>query len=122
MPIYEYRCEECGAEKEILQRITDAPLSICPECGKPAMKKLVSAAGFQLKGTGWYVTDFRDQGTKPKSGKSDNDKSDKSDKSEKSGKSDKPADSAKPAGTTTKESSKTESAPAAPAKAAPEKA
>ena len=117
MPIYEYRCEECGAEKELLQRITDAPLSVCPECGKPAMKKLVSAAGFQLKGTGWYVTDFRDKSNKPaaKSGKSDNDKSDKSDKS------DKPADSAKPADTAAKESPKTESAPA-PAKAAPEKA
>lgn len=118
MPIYEYRCEECGAEKEILQRLTDAPLTVCPECGKPAMKKLVSAAGFHLKGTGWYVTDFRDKPA-AKSGKSDNDKSDKS---EKSSKSDKPGDSAKPADTTTKESSKTASAPAAPAKAAPEKA
>jgi len=64
MPIYEYRCAECGAQQEILQRISDAPLTDCPECGKPALKKLVSAAGFQLKGSGWYVTDFRNKSTK----------------------------------------------------------
>ena len=111
MPIYEYRCDECGAHKEILQRISDAPLTDCPECGKPALKKLVSAAGFQLKGTGWYVTDFRDKGTKPAAAAS---------KAEKSDKSDKPADRSKPAETTAKEAPKTESSPA-PAKAAAEK-
>ena len=111
MPIYEYQCAECGAHKEILQRISDAPLTDCPECGKPALKKLVSAAGFQLKGTGWYVTDFRDKGTKPAA---------KADKTEKSGASDKSADAAKPAESTAKEAPKTESAPA-PAKAAAEK-
>jgi putative FmdB family regulatory protein len=59
MPIYEYRCNECGHEVEALQKLSDAPLVTCPACAKPALQKLVSAAGFQLKGSGWYVTDFR---------------------------------------------------------------
>ena len=66
MPIYEYRCQSCGYEKEYLQRMSDAPLTDCPECGKPTLKKLISAAGFQLKGNGWYATDFKNSGTKPK--------------------------------------------------------
>ncbi|MBI3041616.1 MAG: zinc ribbon domain-containing protein [Betaproteobacteria bacterium] len=65
MPIYEYRCGECGYQKEYLQRMSDAPLTDCPECGKRALNKLVTAAGFQLKGTGWYATDFRNGGVKP---------------------------------------------------------
>ena len=60
MPIYEYRCSACGHEFEILQKISDQPLTECPACGKSTLAKLVSAAGFQLKGSGWYVTDFRD--------------------------------------------------------------
>ena len=64
MPIYEYRCESCGVQKEFLQRISDAPLTDCPECGKKSLQKMVTAAGFQLKGSGWYVTDFRDKGGK----------------------------------------------------------
>ncbi|HET7097001.1 MAG TPA: zinc ribbon domain-containing protein [Casimicrobiaceae bacterium] len=64
MPIYEYRCSSCGAEHEVLQKISD-PLEVkCPACGKDALVKMVSAAGFQLKGSGWYVTDFRN-GSKP---------------------------------------------------------
>ncbi|WP_394782299.1 FmdB family zinc ribbon protein [Undibacterium sp.] len=59
MPIYAYRCEECGFAKDVLQKMSDAPLSDCPNCGKPSFKKQVTAAGFQLKGSGWYVTDFR---------------------------------------------------------------
>ena len=59
MPIYEYRCQECEHEVEALQKLSDPPLVDCPACGKPALQKLVSAAGFQLKGSGWYVTDFR---------------------------------------------------------------
>ncbi len=59
MPIYAYRCEACGFAKDVLQKISDAPLSDCPECGKSSFKKQLTAAGFQLKGTGWYVTDFR---------------------------------------------------------------
>jgi putative FmdB family regulatory protein len=59
MPIYAYRCAECGFSKDVLQKISDAPLSTCLSCGKPAFQKQLTAAGFQLKGTGWYVTDFR---------------------------------------------------------------
>jgi putative FmdB family regulatory protein len=59
MPIYAYRCEECGFAKDVLQKMSDAPLTYCEACGKPSFKKQVTAAGFQLKGTGWYVTDFR---------------------------------------------------------------
>ena len=63
MPIYAYRCEACGFAKDVLQKISDAPLTDCESCGKPAMKKQVTAAGFQLKGSGWYVTDFRGGGS-----------------------------------------------------------
>ena len=59
MPIYAYRCESCGFGKDVLQKMSDAPLTDCPECGKSTFRKQVTAAGFQLKGSGWYVTDFR---------------------------------------------------------------
>ena len=59
MPIYAYRCDACGFAKDALQKVSDAPLTDCPSCGQPAFKKQLTAAGFQLKGTGWYVTDFR---------------------------------------------------------------
>lgn len=59
MPIYEYRCSSCGHEKEVLQKMSDAPLAECPACGKSSFRKLISAAGFQLKGSGWYATDFK---------------------------------------------------------------
>ncbi|WP_376692623.1 FmdB family zinc ribbon protein [Wenzhouxiangella sp. EGI_FJ10409] len=59
MPIYEYRCQSCGHELEKLQKIADPPLVDCPECGAPALTKLISAAGFRLKGSGWYETDFK---------------------------------------------------------------
>jgi len=59
MPIYEYRCQSCGHELEKLQKLSDQPLVDCPECGKPALTKLISAAGFRLKGGGWYETDFK---------------------------------------------------------------
>ena len=59
MPIYAYRCDACGFAKDALQKMSDAPLTECPSCGKPEFKKQVTAAGFQLKGSGWYVTDFR---------------------------------------------------------------
>ncbi|MDX1460642.1 MAG: zinc ribbon domain-containing protein [Xanthomonadales bacterium] len=62
MPIYEYGCTHCGHELERLQRMSDAPLTDCPECAKPALKRLVSAAGFRLKGSGWYETDFKKDG------------------------------------------------------------
>ncbi|NYH22602.1 FmdB family zinc ribbon protein [Paraburkholderia bryophila] len=59
MPIYAYRCESCGFGKDVLQKMSDPQLSQCPECGKDTFRKQVTAAGFQLKGSGWYVTDFR---------------------------------------------------------------
>jgi putative FmdB family regulatory protein len=59
MPIYAYRCEACGFEKDHLQKLSEAALSICPECAQATYKKQVTAAGFQLKGNGWYVTDFK---------------------------------------------------------------
>ncbi len=59
MPIYAYKCESCGFAKDVLQKISDPHLSDCPQCGKASFQKQVTAAGFQLKGSGWYVTDFR---------------------------------------------------------------
>ncbi len=67
MPIYEYRCESCGHQQEFLQKVSDAPLTVCTKCGKPAFTKMVTAAGFQLKGSGWYATDFKNSGSKPAS-------------------------------------------------------
>jgi len=62
MPIYEYRCDACGHELEAMQKMSDPLLTDCPECAKPALKKLISAAGFRLKGSGWYETDFKGGG------------------------------------------------------------
>ncbi len=59
MPIYAYKCESCGHSKDVLQKISDAPLTECPACGKATFSKQVTAAGFQLKGSGWYATDFK---------------------------------------------------------------
>jgi putative FmdB family regulatory protein len=59
MPIYAYRCSSCGHAQDVLRKISDPPLSICPECGADTFTKQVTAAGFQLKGSGWYVTDFK---------------------------------------------------------------
>ena len=63
MPIYEYRCQSCGHELDKLQKMSDPPLIDCPACGKPTLKKLISASGFRLSGSGWYETDFK-QGSK----------------------------------------------------------
>jgi putative FmdB family regulatory protein len=59
MPIYEYRCELCGQEHEVLQKVSEPPLTECPSCHKPGLQKRLTAAGFQLKGSGWYATDFK---------------------------------------------------------------
>ncbi|MBI2295650.1 MAG: zinc ribbon domain-containing protein [Betaproteobacteria bacterium] len=88
MPIYEYRCGACGFQKEYLQRMSDAPLTDCPKCGKRTFDKMVTAAGFHLKGTGWYATDFKNKGAKPPA------------------KQEKPAESSKSAENSGKESSK----------------
>lgn len=72
MPIYEYECGSCGHRLEAIQKMSDAVLTDCPSCGQSALRKLISAAGFQLKGSGWYATDFRDNGKKKEqSGTSD---------------------------------------------------
>jgi putative FmdB family regulatory protein len=63
MPIYAYRCDECGFTKDVLQKISDPALTTCLSCGKSSFKKQLTAAGFQSKGTGWYVTDFRGNGS-----------------------------------------------------------
>lgn len=95
MPIYEYQCEECGHRMEAFQKITDPQLTTCPACEKTTLKKLVSAAAFQLKGSGWYVTDFKDK--KPA----------KAEKTE----GDKAGDSGKADSTSDKKSSDTEKQP-----------
>lgn len=69
MPIYEYQCQDCGHELEKLQKMSDAPLKECPACEQPHLVKKVSAAGFRLKGTGWYETDFKN--SKPKTNKTE---------------------------------------------------
>lgn len=69
MPIYEYRCGSCGHELEVLQKFSEPPLSDCPECHKPALSKLMSPVGFQLKGSGWYATDFKGSGKPADKGK-----------------------------------------------------
>ncbi|MEN9983564.1 MAG: hypothetical protein RI918_1533 [Pseudomonadota bacterium] len=64
MPIYAYKCDACGHAKDVLQKMSDPQLTDCPSCGQATFKKQLTAAGFQLKGTGWYVTDFREGGSK----------------------------------------------------------
>jgi putative FmdB family regulatory protein len=71
MPIYEYRCGACGRDHEALQKVSEPPLKVCPACGKPKLKKQLSAAGFQLKGSGWYATDFKTTGKKPEAKKAE---------------------------------------------------
>ena len=115
MPIYAYRCSTCGHAKDVLQKMSDPLLTVCPECGASTFVKQVTAAGFQLKGSGWYVTDFRggDKGpAKPADGAADDaPKTDKPDKPDKSDKSDK-ADTAAPAPAP---AAKSDAAPAAAA-------
>ena len=74
MPIYAYRCAACGHTKDVLRKMSDPPLADCPACGAPRFEKQVTAAGFQLKGSGWYVTDFRNPAAAPTAAKPDTDK------------------------------------------------
>ncbi|MBE0620739.1 MAG: zinc ribbon domain-containing protein [Burkholderiales bacterium] len=111
MPIYEYRCSSCGFQKEYLQKVSDPLLRVCPECSKETFGKMLTAAGFQLKGGGWYATDFKNSGAKPASANAG-----------KSGAASKSESSAATAGEAKGESkgeSKTEAKPAAAAAAAP---
>lgn len=71
MPIYEYHCQDCGYDEEVIQKMSDAPLTQCPHCGKHTFEKQVSASAFHLKGEGWYVTDFRDKKTSEKDAKTE---------------------------------------------------
>jgi len=119
MPFYEYQCQACGAQVEVLQKITDAPLKKCPECGKSRLTKLVSAPVFRLKGGGWYETDF----------KTDKDKkrnlvdSEKGESKAETKSDEKPASDAKPAAKPEAgESSKAAAKPAAKPVAKPVKA
>jgi len=75
MPIYEYHCLDCGHDKDVLQKVADEPLVDCPACGKPQFTKKISAPGFQLKGTGWYETDFKNKSTDQAAGSKGSDKS-----------------------------------------------
>lgn len=87
MPIYEYQCAACGHKFETLQKFSDAPLTECPECHKSSLEKLISASGFQLKGTGWYVTDYSAKGKKSQSdeGKASGSETKSTDSGDKSG-------------------------------------
>jgi len=104
MPIYAYRCTECGFQKDHLMKVSDPLLTECPECGKAGYTKMLTAAGFQLKGTGWYVTDFKGSGAKAAPAASTD------------AKSDEPAKSADKADKTDKADSTAKSETAAPAK------
>jgi putative FmdB family regulatory protein len=121
MPIYAYRCETCGHAQDVLQKLSDPLLTVCPACGATTYKKQVTAAGFQLKGSGWYVTDFRGDSNAQatKGGDSTSADAPKSDGKEgsKEGKSDAPAD--KSAGAAPAAKSEAAKSEAAPAPAAP---
>jgi putative FmdB family regulatory protein len=84
MPIYEYRCSSCGFQKEYLQKVSDPLLTRCPECNRDTFSKMLSAAGFQLKGSGWYATDFKNSGSKS----AEKSKTDSKSESKESGKTD----------------------------------
>lgn len=84
MPIYEYQCQQCGQLTEFIQKVDEAPKSVCPNCGAAALQKCLSRTSFQLKGSGWYVTDFRDQSKKSPSGAGTETSSPNTDKSTKS--------------------------------------
>jgi putative FmdB family regulatory protein len=114
MPIYAYKCESCGHAKDVLQKMSDDVLTQCPECGLATYKKQLTAAGFQLKGSGWYVTDFR-EGSKPEKS-ADDGKADKKPDVDKSDKS----EGTKPAPATAEVSAKSAS-PAPAAESAPAK-
>ena len=92
MPIYAYRCSACGHAKDVLQRMSDPLLSTCPACGAASFTKQVTAAGFQLKGSGWYATDFKGSGAAPVEAPPAGEGQDKAAGAEKSDSADKPAD------------------------------
>ena len=111
MPLYEYKCSSCGHQQEFLQKWSDAPLTVCSACGKETFTKMLTAAGFQLKGSGWYATDFKNSGQKSSGTTSSGKTSEKA--ADKGASSDAAKGDSKPAGDG--ESKKESSAPAAPA-------
>jgi putative FmdB family regulatory protein len=130
MPIYAYRCSSCGHEKDVLQKLSDPALTACPACGAATFAKQLTAAGFQLKGSGWYATDFKggnsakkpdgdkteagaSDGAKPDAGKSDSGKTDSGKSDASKSDSSKPADSGTPAKAGDTASSSATSAPKA---------
>ena len=119
MPIYAYKCESCGHAKDVLQKMSDVPLVDCPQCGAATFKKQLTAAGFQLKGSGWYVTDFRDAKSDGKSdSKSDGKGGDQSKESGGSDKADAPASTTATATPVKSDAATPSSSSAAPAPAA----
>jgi putative FmdB family regulatory protein len=110
MPIYEYRCADCGFQNEYLQKVSEPPMTVCPSCGKASFRKLLTAAGFQLKGSGWYATDFKNsgkaasksaptEGTKAEGGKSESGKSEGGGESKSESKSESPSGTSSDKGT-----------------------
>jgi putative FmdB family regulatory protein len=112
MPIYEYRCSSCGHQQEFLQKVSDAPQTVCTACGKATFTKMLTAAGFHLKGSGWYATDFRNKGSAP--AKSTEASSESKPEAKSEGKAEGKAEAKTEAKTETK--SETKAAPATPAK------
>jgi putative FmdB family regulatory protein len=120
MPFYEYQCRACGAQVEVLQKISDAPLKKCPECGRSQMSKLISAPVFRLKGSGWYETDFKTDKDN-KRNLVDNDKGESSEAKTET-KADAAGDAKTDAKTETKSDAKTEAKPEAKAESKPKPA
>jgi putative FmdB family regulatory protein len=118
MPIYEYRCSSCGFQKEYLQKVTDPVKTVCPECGKKTFSKMLTAAGFHLKGSGWYATDFRNPKPAAKTESKGEAKSEGKSESKPDGKSDGKAESKTDSKSDSKSDSKTESKSAAPSSGA----
>ena len=116
MPIYAYRCTDCGHAKDVLQKMSDPLLHTCPACGAEAFTKQVTAAGFQLKGSGWYATDFKGSGAAPATGVAAKDKS--TDQDGQSSSADKPASVDSKPSDATPSSAAAPSAPAAPSSSA----
>jgi len=108
MPLYEYRCSSCGFQKEYLQKISDPVMTVCPECNKQTFSKMLTAAGFQLKGSGWYATDFRNSGAKPAAKIKDAANADGKDAAKPDGKETAKTDAKETAKTDAKETAKTD--------------
>ena len=119
MPIYAYRCDACGHAVDVLRKVSDPPLSICPACGAESFRKQVTAAGFQLKGSGWYVTDFKGGAQPSKTGDKSEPKPEPKPTAETGKSASKSADAAPAAGTQADAPASAKAAPAAAPAPAP---